>query len=85
MELKASKTFIESVTCINGPVGKDKYLVRLIIGGEFIGTQAFKSLKDIDVQLSKMRKDPDLIAGCKEEGLEPTLVFEVSEVKSHEE
>ena len=85
MKLKAHKEFIEPVTCVNGPVGEDKYLVHLIIGGEFIGTQAFKTMADIDAKLNEMKNDPDLIEGCKEEGLEPTLVFEISEVKSPEE
>ena len=85
MKLRARKEFIESVTCVNGPVGEDKYLVHLIIGGEFVGTQAFKTMADIDAKLNEMKNDPDLIEGCKEEGLEPTLVFEISEVKSPEE
>lgn len=85
MKLKTRKEFIESVTCINGPVGEDKYLVHFIVGGEFIGTQSFKSMADIDKQLNTMRNDSDLIEGCREEGLEPTLVFEISEVKSPEE
>lgn len=85
MELKVSKKFIEPVTCVNGPVGDDKYLVRLIIGGEFVGTQAFKNIEEIDKQLEAMKNDPEIIAGCEEEGLEYTLVFEISEVKSCEE
>jgi hypothetical protein len=85
MVLRAHKEFIEPVTCVNGPVGEDKYLVHFILGGEFIGTKAFKSMTDIDAQLNEMQNDPDLIEGCKEAGLEPTLVFEISEVKSPEE
>lgn len=85
MALKAHKEFIEPVTCVDGPVGEDKYLVHFILGGAFIGTKAFKSMAGIDAQLNEMKNDPDLIEGCKEEGLEPTLVFEISEIKSPEE
>ena len=85
MKLRARKEFIEPVTCTNGPVGDDKYLVHLIIGGEFIGTQTFKTMAEIDARLDEMKNDPDLIEGCKEEDLEPILVFEISEVKSPEE
>ena len=82
MARRAHKEFIEPVTCVDGPVGEDKYLVYLTIGGEFIGTQMFKSMADIDAKLNEMKNDPDLIDGCKAEGLEPILVFEISEVKS---
>ena len=84
MKLRARKEFIEPVTCINGPVGEDKYLVNLILGGEFIGTKPFKSMTEIDTMFLEMKNDPALVAACKEEGLEATLVFEIAEVKSPE-
>lgn len=84
MELRAHKEFIEPVTCVNGQVGEDKYLVNMIIGGAFIGTRPFKSMTEIDTCLAEMKSDQDLVEGCKEEGLEPTLLFEISEVKSPE-
>ena len=80
--MKAYKTFIEPVTCINGPVDKDKYLANMIIGDAFIGTRAFESIAEIDKVLNEMKNDPDLEQGCKEEGFEPVLRFEISEVKT---
>ena len=85
MKFRARKEFIEPVTCVNGPVGEDKYIVNMIIGGAFIGTRSFKSMTEIDACFNEMKNDTDLIEGCKEEGLEPTLIFEISEVKSPEE
>ena len=80
--MKAYKTFIEPVTCVNGPVDKDKYLVNMIIGEAFIGTRAFESITEINRVFNEMKNDPDLEQGCKEEGLEPVLKFEISEVKT---
>ena len=85
MKLKAVKEFIEPVTCVNGPVGKDKYLVNLLIGGQFIGVKTFETMSEIDKALEEMQNDQDLLLGCQEEGLEPILTFEISEVKSKEE
>ena len=85
MELKAYKEFIEPVTCINGPVGKDKYLVNMLIGGMLMGTRPFESMTEIDTVFNEMKNDQDILLGCKEEGLEPVLVFEISEVKSKNE
>ena len=83
--MKGFKEFVEPVTCINGLVNKDKYLVNMILGGEFIGTRAFESIDEIDAVLNEMKNDPDLELGCKEEDLAPVLVFRISEVKTPEE
>lgn len=85
MKLKAYKEFIEPVTCVDGPVGEDKYLVNFIFDGAFIGTLPFKSMTDIDDKLNEMKKDIELETEKENDPDEHTIVFEISEVKSVEE
>ena len=85
MKIKTVKEFIEPVTCVNGPVEDDKYLVHLVMGGEFISTKTFKSMTDIDAELSAMSNDLDIMAAFEEAKLDPIILFEIAEVRSKEE
>ena len=82
MEIKIKKEFISPVTCVNGPVGKDKYLVNFIIENMIIGTKTFESIKAIDKEAEVMKNDPDLKTAFIMENIEPIVTFEIAEVKT---